>query len=138
MPATARASEDVENHGEAEESSRAVKRDLIIAFVTKQAEITAAARSLAKKVSDGILQLRTGSRVHGLPVSAGYTRPRSHYPQEGNAPFNFLLWRAAYAEFYSTDCLWRISAPRNLTRRWTISGSVRGVSGRSRREISGD
>jgi len=96
---------------EAEESSKSRQMlDLIIAFnYGSRREITAAARSLAKKVSDGILHIEdiTEDAFTGCLYLPDIPDPDLIIRTGGEMRLsNFLLWQAAYAEFYSTDCLW--------------------------------
>jgi len=72
-------------------------------------DITQAARRLAQKVKDGDLQpeqinesiLAEHLSTRGLPDPDLFIRTSGEYRIS-----NFLLWQAAYSEFYFTDILW--------------------------------
>lgn len=93
-------------------------------------EITAAARRLCEQAARGELApkdvteelLARGLYTAGQPDPDLIIRPSGEYRLS-----NFLLWQAAYAEFWYTDVLWPDFTPRELER------AIADYSGRSRR-----
>lgn len=96
---------------EAEESSKDRKNlDLIIAFnYGGRREIVAAAQSIAHKVAEGSIQSDdiTEENFAEFMYLPDVPDPDLIIRTGGEMRLsNFLLWQAAYAEFYSDDCLW--------------------------------
>lgn len=72
-------------------------------------DITQAARSIAQQVKDGNLNpedITDDTVAHALPMSVA-PDPELIVRTSGEYRIsNFLLWQAAYSEFYFTDTLW--------------------------------
>lgn len=81
-------------------------------------DITEAAKSLAQQVSDGVLRVdeidetKMNERMstQGVPDPDLFIRTSGEYRIS-----NFMLWQAAYSEFYFTDTLWPDFGPEQFT-----------------------
>lgn len=82
-------------------------------------EILQAVRSLAKRVKDGILQydqidesvIESELYTKGQPDPDLIIRPSGEYRLS-----NYLIWQAAYAEYWFSDVLWPDFRPKDLDR----------------------
>ena len=82
-------------------------------------EIVHAARALAEQVQSGLLQPQdiTEQLLSDALYTAGQPDPDLVIRPSGEFRLsNFLIWQAAYAEFYYDDVLWPDFGPRDLDR----------------------
>ncbi|MEM5584996.1 isoprenyl transferase [Roseibium sp. AS2] len=84
--------------------------DLVVAFnYGSRAEITRAARKLAEQVAAGVIRPEdiTESALAAALDTGGLPDPDLIIRTSGEMRLsNFLLWQAAYSEFYFCDLLW--------------------------------
>ncbi len=93
-------------------------------------EITRGVRALAKRVKEGTLQPEeiTEAMIQGSLDTADIPDPDLIIRPSGEQRLsNFLLWQAAYSEFYYSDILWPDFTPKDL------EDAVREYSNRNRR-----
>lgn len=92
------------------ETAAGERLTLVLAFnYSSRSELTSAVRQIAKQVAEGSLSVDEidAQTVADNLLSAGVPDPDLLIRTSGECRLsNFLLWQAAYSEFYFTEVLW--------------------------------